>query len=382
MKRELELELIEELLQLKQQKAHYLDKTVTRNPVDHYLSDTRFALEQERIFRKTPMISAHTSELSEPGAFLRREVAGLPLLLTRDKSGNVNAFLNTCRHRGTRLVEAEAGCKHRFSCPYHAWTYANTGELIGAPHFKDGFEGLDKTELGLKRLQCEERYGFIWVTVDEDDAVVLEEHIGELGNELERLGISDMYVVQQDVHVHKANWKILVEGGIEAYHFKVAHRSTIGPYFEDNLSSYRMVGAHMRSILMRSSMAKFEAKTADDWRLRDHAQILYTIFPNAALLVQSDHIAWINQEAISAGQTRVRLTTLAPKAEAEKTDHWKRNHEITRVTLDEDFEIGESIQASIASGANESMLFGRFEGALHAFNQVVSKKLEPTDWEF
>ena len=376
MDRALELELIEELLTLKEQKTHYLDESVTQNSVEHYVSDARFELERERIFRKTPMITAHSSELSDPGAFLRREVAGLPVLLTRDKAGRVNAFLNVCRHRGTRLVDDEAGCKHRFSCPYHAWTYANTGELIGAPHFKDGFDGLEKADLSLKRLDCQERYGFIWVTVDYDGTVDLDSHLGALGPELDALGVEDMFVTHQDAPVHEANWKILVEGGIEAYHFKVAHRTTIGPHFEDNLSTYRMLGSHMRSILMKSSMADFEAKTPDDWRLRDHAQVLYTIFPNAALLVQSDHIAWINQEALSAGQTRVRLTTLVPKQDAEKVDHWKRNHDITRVTLDEDFEIGESIQAGIASGANDNMLFGRFEGALDAFNQVVESYLE------
>ncbi|MEM7660641.1 MAG: SRPBCC family protein [Pseudomonadota bacterium] len=375
MNRETELELIDELLGLKAGKTHYLDEAVTRNPVDHYLSEDRFDLECERIFRKTPMIAAHGSEMANPGDFLRRQVAGLPVLLTRDKSRGVNAFVNVCRHRGTRLVDDEAGCKLRFSCPYHAWTYANSGELIAAPHFDEGFTGLDKADLSLKRLDCQERFGFIWVTAGADGAIDLDTHLAEIGPDLDALGMDDMVVVHQDAPVHDANWKILVEGGIEAYHFKVAHRKTIGPYFEDNLSSYRMFGSHIRSILMRTSMAKLDEETRDTWRLRDHAQVLYTLFPNTALLVQQDHIAWINQEALSAGQTRVRLSTLAPTSEANKTDHWKRNHEITRTTLEEDFVIGESIQANVASGANKEMLFGRFEGALDAFNQVVEARI-------
>ena len=126
-------------------------------------------------------------------------------------------------------------------------------------------------------------------------------------------------------------------------------------------------------------MAKLTEDTRETWRLRDHAQVLYTLFPNAALLVQQDHIAWINQEAISAGETRVRLSTLIPKSEAHRTDHWKRNHKITSVTLEEDFVIGESIQESIASGANSHMLFGKFEGALHVFNQIVEGALAPEE---
>ena len=376
MDRNTELELIDELLALKNNKQHYLDPAVTRNSVDHYLSEERFQAERDRIFRKTPMIAAHISEVVEPGDFLRREVAGLPVLLTRGKDLEVNAFINVCRHRGTRLVDEEAGCKNRFSCPYHAWTYSNSGELIAAPHFDDGFEGFDKADLGLKRLKCEVRFGFIWVTADESGAIDLDTHIGPAADDLEVLGIDKMFVAHQDVPVHNANWKILVEGGIEAYHFKVAHRTTIGPHFEDNLSSYRMLGSHMRSILMRTSMANLKPEDRENWRLRDHAQILYTLFPNTALLVQQDHIAWINQEALSAGQTRIRLTTLAPKSEARKSDHWERNHQITKVTLDEDFAIGESIQASISSGANAHMLFGKFEGALDAFNKVVDAHLQ------
>lgn len=375
MNRDTELQLIDELLDIKAAKSFYLDEAVTRNPVEHYLSEDRFQLERDRIFKQMPMVAAHSSEMASPGDFLRREVAGLPVLLARDKSGAVHAFLNACRHRGTRLVDDEKGCKHRFSCPYHAWTYANSGQLIAAPHFEQGFDGLEKADLGLIELLCEERFGFIWVSAT-GEGPSLDDHLGEMAAELDALQIDDMVVVHQDAPVHKANWKILVEGGIEAYHFKVAHRSTIGPHFEDNLSSYRMLGAHMRSILMRTSMAKLSPETRDTWRLRDHAQVLYTLFPNTALLVQSDHIAWINQEALSAGETRVRMSTLVPKSEADRADHWQRNHDITRVTLDEDFAIGESIQSTLASGANQNMLFGRFEGALDAFNQVVEAYLQ------
>ena len=376
MNRQTELDLIDELLALKAQNSPFLDEAVARNPVEHYTSADRFALENKRIFRRTPFAAAHASELSQPGAFLRREVAGLPVLLTRDKSGGVNAFLNACRHRGTRLVDEEQGCMHRFSCPYHAWTYSSAGDLIAAPHFASGFDGVDKTDLGLKRLDCQERFGFIWVTAEADGPVDLGAHFGALAAELDALEMETMFVAHQDVTVRDANWKILVEGGIEAYHFKVAHRTTIGPHFEDNLSSYRSFAPHLRSILPRTSMAKLTIETRETWRLRDHAQVLYTLFPSTALLVQQDHIAWVSQEPVAAEQTRVRVSTLASGAEADKADHWARNHAITTTTLEEDFTIGESAQSTLSSGANTHMLFGRFEGALDAFNKTVEAHLD------
>ena len=117
MDRVTELQLIDELLALKADGAFYLDEAVARSPVAHYTSSDRFDREREQIFRKQPLCVAHTSELANPGDFVRRDVAGLPALITRDKSGTVNAFLNACRHRGTRLVEDESGCKHRITCP-------------------------------------------------------------------------------------------------------------------------------------------------------------------------------------------------------------------------------------------------------------------------
>lgn len=379
MDRTTELELIDELLTLKAEKSYFLDDRVTRNSVDHYLCEDRFMLERDRIFRRTPLAAAHASELSNPGDFLRRDIAGLPVLLTRDKSGQINAFLNVCRHRGTRLVDDEAGCKHRFSCPYHAWTYANSGELIAAPHLEQGFGELDKSELGLKRMDCQERFGFIWVTAESSDPIDLDAYFGALTADLDALRLDEMFIAHQDVSVRNANWKILIEGGIEAYHFKVAHRTTIGPHFEDNLSSYRTFGSHMRSILPRASMAKLQPETRDSWRLRDHAQVLYSLFPSTQLLVQQDHIAWVKEEPISPEQTRLRIVTLAPKAEADKNEHWAQNHAITMQTLDEDFEIGESIQSTLKSGANLDMLFGRFEGALNQFNQTVQAHLEDSE---
>ena len=379
MDRATELNLIDELLNLKADESAFLDEAVTRNGVEHYFSEERFQQERDRIFRKRPLVAAHASEMANAGDFLRREVAGQPVLLTRDRSGKVHAFLNVCRHRGTRLVDEEAGCRHRFACPYHAWTYSNEGQLIAAPHFEAGFGEIDKAELSLKELTCIERFGFIWVVCDGASEREFDAHFAPVSEDLAALHMDEMVVVHQDVAIRRANWKILVEGGIEAYHFKIAHRTTIGPHFEDNLSSYQKMGPHIRSVLPRTSMAKLTEDTRETWRLRDHAQVLYTLFPNAALLVQQDHIAWINQEAISAGETRVRLSTLVPRNEAHRTDHWKRNHKITSVTLEEDFVIGESIQESIASGANSHMLFGKFEGALHVFNQIVEGALAPEE---
>ena len=373
MDRALELYLIEELLGLKEAKTHFLDQAIEFNSVDHYQSEIHFNDERESIFARLPAVAAHVCEIPNPGDFVKREVAGRSIIVTRDTEGKARAFLNVCRHRGTQLVSEESGCRHRFTCPYHAWTYANSGELVSAPHLESGFPELDKAQYSLKALQCDERFGFIWVVANHGVTVDFEQYVAPIANEAEALDLADMAIAREEKKIHKSNWKILVEGGLESYHFKVAHRKTIGPYFEDNLSSYQMLGDHMRSVLMRSSMHTLKDLPPSQWRLRDHANIIYTFFPTTQLLVQQDHIVWINSRPISATETELRLVTLAPITRLEDDEYWDKNHRITSNTLNEDFLIGESIQAGLATGANEHMTFGRFEGALPEFNRVVKR---------
>lgn len=372
MERQTEYELIDELLALKQAGMPFLDATQEQNPVAHYFDEDRFAAETDALFRALPMIAAHASELPKAGSFLRREIGGRSVLLTRDADRQIHAFLNVCRHRGTRLVDAEAGCAKRFSCPYHAWTYGSNGALLAAPHFETGFPDSDKAKLGLTRLPVLEKFGFVWVIAAPDSKANIADYFAGLGAELDALAIDDMVIAEQTNERRKANWKILIEGGIEAYHFKIAHRSTIGPYFEDNLSTYRCFGPHMRSVLARNTVAGLADAPRDTWRLRDHANLLYTLFPTSTFLVQQDHIVWVSQMPVSAGETDIRLATLVPQARRDEKQYWARNHAITTTTLDEDFAIGESIQSALASGANEQMTFGRYEGALARFNATIA----------
>ena len=165
----------------------------------------------------------------------------------------------------------------------------------------------------------------------------------------------------------------------ESYHFRIAHKDTIGPFFQDNLSSYRMFGRHIRSILPRARLDAEMALPEDSRSLRRATNLVYSIFPSCQLLVQEDHIVWIQALPTAPDRTVVRLASLAP-ADADTGDpetarHWRKNHGITARTLSEDFAIGESIQSGLSSGANADLHFGRFEGALDRFNRIVEEEL-------
>jgi phenylpropionate dioxygenase-like ring-hydroxylating dioxygenase large terminal subunit len=367
--------LIGELRDLARAGRCFLDESEAANPVWKYTDPAHFEREQAAIFRRQPRIVAHASELPEPGSFLRREVAGLPLLLTRDDAGVAHVFLNVCRHRGARLVDEASGCRSRFSCPYHAWTYGNDGGLLRVPFGGEGFPALEQETMGLRRLSCTERYGWLWA-IPGDGSLDLDAWLGELAGDLAWLDSGALEIKAEETSERQANWKILIEGGIEAYHFRVVHRNTIGPHFPNNLSSYRRFGDHLRSILPRAGIGDVDAEqaAADGELLRRRANVLYTFFPLSNLLVMPDHIVWISNEPLAVDRTRLRICTLAPR-DSHDDGHWARNNAIAQLTLAEDGAIGESIQAGLASGANEAFRFGRFEGALTAFNDSIDRHL-------
>ena len=340
MDRATELSLLDELAGLKSRKSAFLDAGTTQAAVGDYTDHGRFRRETESLFRARPIAAAHASELPEPGSFLTRDLFGSPALLTRDHDGQAHAFLNVCRHRGARLVNETQGCRHSFSCPYHAWTYANTGALRGIPHQTQGFPEIDKAAHGLVRLRATERFGFLWVIADPQADCDPVAWLDSLTEDLDWIGMETMRLQAEGTLSIRANWKLLIEGGLEAYHFKVAHRDTIGPYFEDNLSSYSRHGPHLRSVLPRSHFAD---TPRDAWDIRRDANLLYTVMPTSQFLVQQDHVAWVSLWPVSPSETRLRLATVAPETTPLSDDparHWAQNHRITVTTLTEDFEIG------------------------------------------
>ena len=380
MDRQTEIRLIKEIIGLANQKSAFLDETIAHSPISRYTSPERFERENAMIFRRKPMIVAQSSELEGENAYLTKEFLGLPVLLTRDKDGTVHAFLNVCRHRGARLERGTSGCKRLFTCPYHAWSFSNDGVLRSVPHEEQGFPDLSRAERNLRRLPSAEAHGFIWIIANPETADMpdIDEWLSGLGPDLDWIGLADHRIAAIEEIDIAANWKVLMEGGMEAYHFRVAHKNTIGPYFPDNLLSYATFGPHMRAILPRISMPDLQDKPEDQWQIREDANMVYTLMCNSQLLVQQDHVMWFHSEPKSESVTRMRMATLVPKSvpqTEEMQEHWDKNQKITVTALMEDFELGEEIQAGFASRGNPTHLFGRFEGALNRFNQAVEEMI-------
>lgn len=282
--------------------------------------------------------------------------------------------------RGATLELREQGSCRRFVCQYHAWTYDTDGSLAALRH-QEGFPTLDVESTSLVRLHCYEAAGLIWVCPDRSaEESSPDEATHSVLSEIEWLGCADSAVFASETRLWNANWKLIVDGGLESYHFKIAHRNTIAGFFADNASTFEFVGDHIRSVLPRSSILELETQRESEWDIRKHTHLLYAIAPNASILVQERHVELILTNPVSIDQTRVEIMTLArrpgPGGYREKAKAFlAANHAFTTKTLDEDFEIAEQIQRGMRTGANEHFRFARFEGALTQWHRRLNERL-------
>jgi len=188
-----------------------------------YLEPEIVRLEQEAIFERTWQLAGHISDLGEPGSYLTADVVDQPVLVVRDHDGEIRAFRNVCRHRGSRLLAGSGRCGKAIRCLYHGWTYRLDGRLIGVPEGRE-IEGLDKSRLGLHQVRAEVFCGLIFVNLD-PGAEPLGARLGGLAERLARYDLPSLKRFGRGGDVQPANWKVVVENYIEGYHIPIAHPS-------------------------------------------------------------------------------------------------------------------------------------------------------------
>ncbi len=196
-----------------------------------YTDPRVFADELARIWYRTWVYVGHESEVPEPGDYVRKTLGLQDVIMTRGNDGAVHLLLNRCAHRANLVCEAERGHARSFRCPYHGWTYKNTGELIGFP-FNQGYggKGTIEAELSLASVpRTASHQGFVFGSMAADGPH-LAEHLGEAAGELDRLArLSPEGKVELTAgwlrHRTRANWKLLAENETDGYHPQFVHGS-------------------------------------------------------------------------------------------------------------------------------------------------------------
>lgn len=192
-------------------------------PASWYLDSAIFAQETSRIFRRTWQYAGLTEQVKQPGDFFISTSGSVPLLITRDETAALRAFVNVCRHRGAELVVQECGRRGTFQCPYHAWTYNLDGTLRAAPGMKYE-EHFDSRQFSLHQVRVETWGPFIFATL-ENDSPALQTVLGKLPALLLATGVHlhNLKRRMRQTYEIAANWKVVVDNYLECYHCPVAH---------------------------------------------------------------------------------------------------------------------------------------------------------------
>lgn len=194
-------------------------------PSSVYTSDAFLERELSDIFSKDWFCVGRATSLANAGDYVTLDLANQPIIVLRDKQGELKAMSNVCRHRMSTLLEGRGNARS-IVCPYHAWTYNLDGSLRGAPAMTLN-EGFCKSDYKLPEIKCEEWLGWVFVTLNQDAPPVNQQlsKIEELVGDYNMSAYTETFF---ETHMWNTNWKVLAENFMESYHLPVCHAGTIG----------------------------------------------------------------------------------------------------------------------------------------------------------
>ncbi|HEY2139150.1 MAG TPA: aromatic ring-hydroxylating dioxygenase subunit alpha [Chthoniobacterales bacterium] len=268
----------------------------------YFVSPEIFAEEQEKIFSRHWLLVGHQSQIAKAGDYFVAKVADESLIIARDQRSTIRGFYNVCRHRGTRLCEEQSGHSATIQCPYHAWTYALDGRLIGSPHM-DEVPGFDKTNFSLQPVKLGVWEGFIFASLA-DDPTALEEWFAPLNEKFSDWSLARLKSVKRVEYDVQANWKLMFENYSECYHCPGVHPmlSKVSPYdsAENDLTEGPFLGGFMKINKGRSLTMSGKACALRIDHEHDHEQeqvheraervFYYSIFPNMLLSMHPEYV--------------------------------------------------------------------------------------------
>ena len=193
-------------------------------PPECYTSDDFFKREVDTIFMKVWNFVGRVDYIPNPGDYYTLDFVGVPLVIVRDDNRQVRAFVNSCRHRGAKVVTGRGTAK-ALKCGYHGWIYRTDGTLAACAGMQNSV-GFDKADYPLITVKCDSWGGFIFVNFD-PHSDTLARFLGNLPEMFASYSFDDMICTRRSEYEVACNWKIYVENAMEAFHVPHVHRKSI-----------------------------------------------------------------------------------------------------------------------------------------------------------
>ncbi|MCL6701331.1 aromatic ring-hydroxylating dioxygenase subunit alpha [Pseudomonas sp. T1.Ur] len=354
-------------------------------PRELYIEPEVFRQDLEQIWHKDWIFAGHTFELEKPGQYLTLQIGDYPVLIIRDKSGEVRAFHNACRHRGSKVCEHAQGKVAKLVCPYHKWTFELDGNLLFASNMGADF---DRSQYNLKPVHCEIVHTYIYVCVA-DEAPEFDSFRDSVSPFIAPHFLDNCKVAFESNLIEKGNWKLVFENNRECFHCDGTHPELMNSFVE-NLSVAGVGGeddpeltahwnrceiAGMPSKLVMDPNGRFrmtriplsagavsytmDGKPAVAGRLDksgepDIGALLYFNYPSTWNHFLGDHALSFRVLPIGPGETLVTTKWLVPNTAVEGVDYEiDRLTKVWLATNDQDRRLVEGTQAGVTSPTYE-----------------------------
>jgi phenylpropionate dioxygenase-like ring-hydroxylating dioxygenase large terminal subunit len=348
-----------------------------------YLEPEVLALEDERIFSRTWQFAGHISQLPEPGTYLTANAGTQPVLVLRDDEGELRAFRNVCRHRGSRLLSGSGECKKAIRCRYHGWTYRMDGQLIGVPEGRQ-IPGLDKSALGLFPARVEVMSGLVFVNLD-IHATPLAEQVAGLPERLAPYGFENLKPKVEKETSHPANWKIVVDNYLEGYHVPIAHPGLMRLYDYKNydvelFDHWAWFNAPLRDKPSANFLERTYQRMVEPMPGLgpEHTRVWHyiLIYPNTTIDLYPDQIGIWQVLPKGVDATHDVAMTLLPHRSSVRTRAAQfANRKVNKLVSDEDVDLVANQQAGIATHGFEPGPLSRREAAVGWFAERIRADL-------
>ena len=340
-----------------------------------------FEAEKKAFLKRAPQVICHESEIAEPGEWRSIEYLGESVIVIRGDDGEVRAFRNVCRHRGSRLVDGTGGCTKVLTCPYHAWSYARDGRLVGVPH-RSEYPGLRTEDHGLFPVALENWHGFLFVTL-EAGAPSVAEMMAPYEQEVALYRFKDLRAIGRvTLRPRPLNWKTIADNYSDHLHIPIGHPG-LTRLFERN---YR-IEAQEHVDRMEGDLVEKESANPSErayQRLLPRVEHLpethqrkwlyYKLFPNVAFDIYPDQVDFMQFLPMNATETVIREISYAlPDDRREMRAARHLNWRINRRVNAEDTELITRVQLGMQSASYRAGPLGKSEVCLRSFAKKLRR---------
>ena len=371
-----------------------LDHTTASLPAAWYYDPVQYARELEAVWYRDWICVGRAEDLREAGDYLVVSVGDESLILTRDRDSRLRAFHNTCRHRGSQLCAAPRGrfANGRIVCPYHAWSYNLSGELIATPRMKLPSD-FRRENYPLYAAHLDTWGGFLFVNLSDKPATPLASFLGSEAENVRRWPLADLISVHREISTLACNWKLFWENYSECYHCPGIHPELcrVMPIYREGLLSYAdsqarapaADGADTRPHVApgfvtwtldgQTKLPLIDGPSAEDRAL---GAVFASFTANFFIVAHPDYVRSVR--IAPRGPEQVELTVdwlLLPGVAERHKEELENMFALGRLVVAQDGRVCELNQRGLRSRRHREGVLMPQEAALHEFHQWLRARL-------